>query len=410
MADDIEERIGELRSLLLRYRADRFPVEHATTQFHLGTAFIEAGRLDAAASVLRASAELFDREQLPVEQAKAMNMLGAASRMAGRLEEAAEAFDRAAQLFEAHTRPLERGAAVFNLGLIRRELGDIDAASGCFQQALELFDDGGRPGQVSAAARELGMSEFTAGRLDAARKALERALEVAEEAGDHPGLGAAANPLGLVELALGRTDAAIKAFQHAIGANPRSLRAEGYAMAKANLALAYEQADDKVRARLAARQALATPAAPAPVREQSAAVLARLGGGPGDLLALLDEEPQERWSPLIREELLRWLDIEAAERRAESRAWVEGVLARPAVSLDLFEAWLGMLLELPPGAMETLIRSTIEALRGRDPESVERFRSHVEQGMVRFHIPQWDRLRVTFNRLASELGEELVWT
>ncbi len=409
MTDDIEERLAELRSRLLTYRADRFPVEHAVAQFHLGTTLIEAGNPEGALPMLRSSADLFERQGMPVEQAKAKNMLGAALRAAGRLDEAADTFAVAGHLFEANSQPLERGAALFNLGLVRRDLGDLDAAAECFRQAGGLFDDGGRAAQASASARELGTSEFAAGRLDAARKALERATELAQKAGDHAGLGAAANPLGIVELASGRTEAAIEAFKGALGANPRSLRPEGYSMAKANLALAYEQANHAPRARLAARQALATPAAPAPVREQAGGVISRLGKGSGDLLAVLNEEPQDRWPVLIREELLRWVEVDADERRAESGAWVEGVLARPEVGVELAQAWLEVLLEMPPGAMEALICSTIETLRGRDPEQARRFRDHVSRAMARFHIPQWDRLRETFNRLSRELGEEPAW-
>ncbi|MDQ4130535.1 MAG: tetratricopeptide repeat protein [Actinomycetota bacterium] len=409
MADDIQERIRELRGRLLSFRADRFPVEHAVAQFHLGTTLIEAGNPGGALPLLRASAKLFEQQGMPVEQAKAKNMLGAALRAAGRLDEAADTFDHAGQLFETNRQPLERGAALFNLGLVRRDLGDLDAAAKCFQQAGELFDEGGRSSQASAAARELGTTEFAAGRLDQARDALERAIELAQRGGDLVGLGAAANPLGIVELALGRTEAAVAAFLSAVGANPRTLRAEGYSMAKANLALAYEQSDDAPRARLAARQALATPAAPPPVREQAGGVLSRLGDGTGDLLIVLKEEPQEKWPVLIREELLRWVEVDPGERLAESRAWVEGVLARREVSVELAQAWLEVLLELPPDAMETLIASTIETLRGRDPESVALFRDHVSRAMARFHIPQWDRLRETFNRLAEELGEEPAW-
>ncbi|MFN2556515.1 MAG: tetratricopeptide repeat protein [Nitriliruptorales bacterium] len=410
MTDNIQERIAELRGRLLSFRADRFPVEHAVAQFHLGTTLIEAGNPEGAIPMLRSAADLFERQGMAVEQAKAKNMLGAALRTAGRFGEAADAFALAGELFEANDQPLERGAALFNLGLVRRDLGDLEAAAECFQRAGGLFDDGGRSAQASAAARELGTTQFAADRLDEARQALERAIELAQRAADHAGLGATANALGIVELASGRTEAAVSAFLSALGANPRTLRAEGYSMAKANLALAYEQGNDAPRARLAARQALATPTAPTPVRDQASGVLSRLGDdGTGDLLVVLDEEPQARWSVLMREELIRWVELDAAERKAESRAWVEGVLARPDVSVELTQAWLEVLLELPPESMEKLIRSTIEALRTFDAEPVELIRDQVSRAMARFFIPQWDRLRETFNRLAQELGEEPAW-
>lgn len=181
-------------------------------------------------------------------------------------------------------------------------------------------------------------------------------------------------------------------------------------MAKANLAVAYERAGVAARARLAARQALAAPLIPQPVADQASAVMERLGDPPGDLAVVILEEPAERRPALVREEVVRWADAGMAERRREAAAWVGAQIAAHGAGIDLCEAWLGALLELPPEAMEDLIRAALAGLAERPTDDRERFRSQVSSAMARFHVPQWMRLKDTFNRLAVELGGQPSYT
>ncbi len=405
---DIQAPIDELQDRLRRYPAEHYPVQHATAQFHLGSVLINAGDPQEAARALGTAAELFG-ERLPVEHAKATNMLGAALRLLGQLAEAAEAFERASNIFQEKEQALEEGAARFNLGLVRRDLGDVETALTCFRRAGELFEARNVAAQVSAAARELGATLMATGDLAAATQALERATDFAYRLGDNAALGAATNALGLAHLASGTVGEAIEVLRTAAVASPRSIRPEGYAMAKANLALAYEQAADAPRARLAARQALGTPKAPEPVVAQAAGVLERLGEAVDDLFQVLDEEEQDRWLALVREELARWVDTSLLQRRREAALWIRGQLARPAAGTELAEAWLGGLLELPPGQMDALIQAALAALLDFHLEERGRFRSEISSAMVRFHPPQWLRLKDTFNRIATEMGEEPQW-
>lgn len=398
-----EDAIRELEERIARHPVDRYPVQHATAQFHLGTALTSAGRLGDAETALATAVQLFDPERLPVEHAKALNALGAVLRLAGRAREAADVFERAATVFAEAGRPLEQGAALFNLGLVRREAGKSPAAA--FTRARGLLDPTRVPAQAAAAARELGTALLTAGELDEAADVLEHALALAERIGDPAEAGAAANALGLAQLAAGRTSKAIASFRRASVSHPRTIRPHEYAMVKANLALAHERATDEARARLAARQAAGVPGAPRAAMTQAAEVLDRLGRGPGtdDLLAVLDSEPCERRPALVREELLRWADAQRAEQEAEARAWIAGQLGRGETGPELAEAWLAGLLELPPGEMEALIASTLRALGSFGTGERERFRSQTTSAMSRFHAPQLIRLRDTFVRLAAEL-------
>lgn len=401
--------ISELEQRLIRYPADRYPVQHGTAAFHLGTLFTAAGRLDDAARALEVAAALFDPDLLPVEQAKVTNARGVVFRLTGHLDDAASAFERAAVAFDAAELPLEAGAAKFNLGMVHRDRDDVAAAVGFFHEARERFDPHTAPAEAAAAARELGATLLISGELDAARDVLGEAVALADRAGDTAGLGASANLLGLVHLAADRPAAAIEAFRDAVGAHPRSVRPGEHAMAKANLALGYERAAAPDHAYLAAAQALGTSDAVEPVRQQAREVLDRLGDRCGAVLPVLDREPRERWPTLVREELTRWVDAEPDVRRAECGGWIDGQLARPAVAADLAEVWLGGLLELPPESMITLIRATLEALAERDTEAAESFRSTMSRAVVRFPIPQWTRLKDSFNILAAELGQEGSW-
>jgi tetratricopeptide (TPR) repeat protein len=406
---DARETTEELEGRLARYPPERYPVQHATLQFHLGVALGNAGQLAASERALDTALRLFDPERLPTEHAKATNARGAVLRQAGRPGEAADAFRRAANAFAAAGLPLEQGAALFNLGLVQRELGDGDGAAASFQLARERLDPRTAPAAAAAAARELGATLLGAGRIDAASDAAEAAMAIARHTDDQGSLGAAANVLGLTHLAAGRPTEAVGAFRTAVAAHPRSLRAGEFAMAKANLAVAHERAGDQAHARLAAVQAAGTPAAAEPVRVQAEGVLDRVGRRPGAVLDVLDLEPNDSWTVAVREELARWLDADPEELAAEAGAWIDGQLARPAASGDLAHTWLAALLELPGEAMDRLIVATLKALAVRDEAATVRFRSEVSRAMARFHVPQWQRLADRFNRAAVLLGQEPSW-
>lgn len=403
-----DELIAELQQRVRRHPADRYPVQHALGQFHLGTALADAGRADEAIEALHVAARLL-HGRLPAEEARALNALGAALRLTGRVNEAIDAFTRAAAGFESPELLAERGAAVFNLGLALRERPDesgLEPATDCFSRAEELLREAGQLRYAGAAARERGTALLASGRHEAATPALTDAIALAESTGDREGAGAALNVLGLVHLSAGCPLEAIESFRNAAASHPRSVRPQGYAMAKANLALAYEGAGMERRARLAARQALAAPGLLTPVAEQAAGVLDRLGDPAGDLVALLGEEPAEGWPGLVREEVVRWAYVDPAERHREAGAWIAAQLRGERDGTALGEAWLGALLELPPADMEELIRATLEELRALDGPAQDRFRGQISSAMGRFHVPQWMRLKDTFNRLADELGFE----
>jgi len=388
------EPILELEQRLARYDATRYPVQHATTRFHLGVVLADKGRVAEAIESLQSAAELFDPGALPVEHAKALNALGAALRLADELGQAEAAFGRAAELFERANLGQEHGAALFNLGLVRRER-DPAAAAECFRRAAALLAGG----PEAAAARELGATLLGLGELDEATRMLERAAELAELR-DPVGYGGALNALGLARLAAGEAEAAIASFRQAAGAHPRSVRPAEFAMAKANLSLAYEQHGDEPRARLAARQALGVAEPPAPVAAQAIGVLHRIGRGTtNDLLQVLDQEPRAGWEGILREELARSRDAPPDVRRTDAATWIDGS------STELAEVWLGGLLELPSEGMETLIRSALEALGSCDAAVRERFHADVSRAAARFHVPQLLRLEESLRRIAAELGE-----
>jgi tetratricopeptide (TPR) repeat protein len=406
---DGNDSVLELRRRLDTHPPERYPVQHATTRFHLGVVLAKAGRLREAEESLRRATDLFDRHKLPVEYAKTLVALGAVLREQALFDEAAACFAEAASLFSTRRAALEEGAATFNLGLVQRQTGRVAEAVESLNRARSLLDPARVPGQAAAATRELGGALFQLGRLDEAVPVLEQAISLAERGGDLAGLGGAANVLGLVHLASGRPKQAADQFRNAVGANPRGMRPESYAMAKANLGLAYDELGDISRARLAAAQAIAVADVPEPVLVQAKDVLERLGPVRGDLFVVLDDDSLEDRPATAREELVRWVAVSVNETSAEVRAWIEAQTAR-ANGVDLAEVMLGGLLELPPPAMESIIRAVVGALELEDESVQELFRSQVSSAMARFPIPQWTRLKDTFYRAASELGYDAAWS
>lgn len=420
---DTPPAAGEGEAALLErlrhHRADRYPVQHATASFHLGTLRLDAGRLEEAAADLARAREHFP-EEMAVERAKATTMLGAAHRAAGRLVDAAACFDEAAACFADAEQPGEHGAALHNRGLVARDAGDPELAAGCFERARERFDAAGAGPQAAAAAREQGAARLTAGDPEGALEVLADAGDLAARGGDLAGQGEVANLTGLAQLALDRPEEAAQVFRESAAVHPRGTRPEAFAMAKANLALAWERTDRPARARLAARQALAAGSVPAAVAGQARGLLDRLGGGPGDVLAALEHEAgrpaggpdvaeADEWPVVWREEAARWATIDGLERDAETSAWVRGLAERPHRIGDLAEPWLGALLELPPAEMEALAAAAIRATGRLEPDAAQRVRAEVGRAMARFHAPQMLRLRDTFDRLAGELGEPTGW-
>jgi tetratricopeptide (TPR) repeat protein len=393
-----------------RYPVDRYPVQHATTQFHLGSALLHAGKPAPALDALTVACQLFDAAGMRLEAGKSTVMLGIGLRSTGRLEEAGRAFTAAADLLSALDAPVEQAAAAYNLGLVRQDRGDLDGAHAAWSRARELFLAAGYPAQAAAAARDHGASLLRTGDVPAALPLLEQAAALAERAGDDPGTATAANVLGLAHLAAHDPSTAVAVLRRGLAFTPRSVRPADHALVKANLALAYEQTGDRARARLAALQAIAVTSAAGPVRAQAQQLLARLpGGSSADLLAVLDDEDRQQWVPIVREEAVRAAELAAAERCALVSGFLDCVLARPESCYALAETLFAVVLELPPRSYGLLVEAVVAACADRPDEDVERLHAVLGSALARFAVPQWQRLVGSLNAAAAAAGQPATW-
>jgi len=398
-----------LLARLQQYPVARYPVQHATTQFHLGSVLLHAGDSAAALDALITARNIFSVAGMRLEQAKTTVQLGVALRTAGRLHEAAAAFTAAGAGLGTLDQPTEQAAASYNLGLVHQDQGDLQAAHAAWTEARELFLAAHYPAQAAAAARDHGGSLLTAGEAEQAIPLLVLAATLAESASDLSGLGAAANVLGLAYLATDDPAAAVAALRRALAAFPRSTRPGDYAMVKANLALAHERAGDVARARLAAGQCVAVANAAPLVRTQAQQVLARLPGPTdGDLLTVLDAEDQEQWAAVIREEVLRVADL-PDQARQTFRAVFDGLLTRSGASYNVAEALLQVVLELPPRPYALMVAALVAAGAGRSEQDNDRLRTVLSSAMARFAMPQWQRLAASLNAAAAEAGLPGQW-
>jgi tetratricopeptide (TPR) repeat protein len=401
--ESLVERLG-------RYPVDRYPVQHATTQFHLGSAQLHAGDAATALRALTVARDVFAAAGLRLEAGKATVMLGIALRTSRRLDEAAAAFVAADGLLAGLDAAAEQAAASYNLGLARQDVGDVDGAHAAWARGRELFLAAGHPAQAGAAARDHGASLLARGNAAEALPLLEQAAALAERAGDSPGTAAAANALGLALLAVHDPASAVAVLRRALAFAPRSTRPAEHAMVKANLALAHEQAGDGARARLAALQAAAVPGVAGPVRAQALRLLERRpGGNAADLLAVLEEGERGEWVPVLREEVLRAVELTPADRRVLVSGFLDGVLARPEASYALAEALLTVVLELPPRPYSLLVEAVVLATAGRPDQEAERLQAVLGSALARFPVPQWQRLAASLNAAAEAAGRPAAW-
>lgn len=394
-----DDAIAELERRLERHPADRYPIQHATTLFHLGTARLQGGDATGAILALQESERLF--HALELERAKAANMLGIALRDAVSLDEAARAFARAADGFRRAGFPGEQAAAEFNLGLVQTQTGAPAVAA--FAAALDGFRAAGATRAAVVAARELGQALLGEGRVEEALETLRVATEAAAACGDQAGRGAAANALGLAHLADGDAAEAAEAFRVARAANPRSLRPGQHAMATANLALALERLDDIAAARLSAAQARTVPRADPAVVGQCDALLGRLGPPHEDLAVVLSKAGREEWPAIVRDELERWADERAGERM-RSAAAIVGHLALEGTTDDVAEALVGAALELPPERFEAVIGALGVAAAGLAREAGAAAIASLRRAAARFHAPQMQRVEELLVRSAGSHG------
>jgi len=399
-----------LRERLARHPPDRYPAQHATTQFHLGSLLLRVGETGSALDALAAAREVFGRIGMQVEHAKAGMMLGIGLRGAGRSADAEAAFDTAVTELSVLGQSAEQAAAAYNLGLVRADLGRSGEARAAWEQARELFVAAGHPAQAAAAARDHGASLLAGGDPQGAVPLLDQAVRLSEAAGDLPGVGAAANGLGLARLACEEPGPAAEALRAAVGAFPRGVRPAEHAMAKANLALAYAACGVPARARLAALQALAVPQAQAPVRAQASALLGQLPGDPvQDLQTVLSDTPPEQWAAVLREEVLRAGELPADEYRALLRGMLDGLLARPGQAYDLAESLLHVVVELPPRPYAQAVAALVLGTSGRPEDQTARLHAVIGSAMARFAIPQWQRLAAALNDAALAAGQPQAW-
>lgn len=357
------------------------------TRFHLGARLLQHDCAEAAAAELAIAVGLLVK--LPAEHAKARNLWGVARRASGNLDDAVDAFTDAATAFETLELDVERGAALFNLGLVQRELGEPARAAENFALAASTFESHGATDQYAAALREQGAALLTAGHPDDAVPLLVESLARTERRGTDADRGQAANVLGLAQLAVGNASAALECLQSAVAAHPAGIRPDAHAMAKANLAVAYEANGNPARARLAAAQVLCGQEAAAAVRDQAAGVLARLGSPGNDLVLVLSEEPEERWPAIVREEAARWLTLDSTDCDAAVTPMVAAIEGQTGPAFA--RAWLSVLLEAPPDQMVELVRRVWRVAEGH-----EEFARLVRNAIVTFPPPQLFRLEAVF--------------
>lgn len=410
---DRGEQLDELRARARRHPPDRYPVQHATAQLGIGLILSRVGETSEAEQALETAVKLYTG-RLDVERARAVNALGAVLRQSGRMKEAVAAFTEARQTLAEAGERLDAAAALYNRGLTRAAAGEVDEAASDLAGAEQELRDEGSSGGGASAARELGAVLVSAGRPHEAVAVLQRALA---DCHDRESEASVSNVLGLAHLGCSQVDEAMRCFRSSARASPPAVAPGRHAMARANLALALEQAGDRDRATLHALGAADLGGSEPAVVNTARGVLDRVEAAPGTLWPVLDRSwPQEtalddpdssgldQPETLLRQEVGRWARARPSERAAESDALVEALVARAARAEELAASWLQAALELPPQATERLLSSVRSSIADHDREAiVERA---FQRAMVHFPHPQMLRLEELWRRLGGPGGPD----
>ncbi len=194
-ADNLEEAIGSLSSLLEVFTCQDAPIGWAWTQHNLGALSMalpegdRAEQLEQAIAHFRAALEVRTRTALPPEWAATQRSLGDTYRdrirgdRAANLEEALACYERALEVLGPNrlAQPLEWAQLQHDLGLVAhaRIRGDraenIERAITCYQAALEVLLAIGQPAEQARTQGALGIAYEVRLRGDPAAN-LERAV------------------------------------------------------------------------------------------------------------------------------------------------------------------------------------------------------------------------------------------
>ena len=388
-------------------RASR-PYEHASIAYRLGLAHAESTAGDPADNLRKALAlyevagDVFDPRFDPVEHGRVLNAAGAAHRALGDRRRAARLFEEASRLLEGRGRDGERAAALNNLGLVRAELGELAAAVEACDLAVELFDTSTGEGRRGRAA-----TLHSRGQAHAAmgtEEGLEAALDDFEQARGELDPDDAPYHFGLIHHSIGVAYSslaalragererllkeAIDAFDESLTVFTRAAFPYQHALAKHNVGLAWANlgGETNLRRALASfedavgmldprlhgdawRQAYASLSRTEEQLEPSFPGMSRAS----HFAVLLASSTPEEQRRVLRERFTGVLALPDPRRRA-----LLAELALASAQLDqertqaVVEAELAVLMELPPGALDTALRARFDAHRQLPPEDRER--------------------------------------
>ncbi|MFK0733931.1 MAG: CHAT domain-containing protein, partial [Gloeotrichia echinulata HAB0833] len=156
-ADNLEKAIAAYQAALEVYTREAFPVEWASTQNNLGTAYRDrilgerADNLEKAIATYSAALQVYTRESFPYHWALTQNNLGTAYRerisgeKADNIEIAIAAYQAALQVRTREDLPYDWAATQNNLGLAYRDIiradraDNIEIAIAAFTAALTVY-------------------------------------------------------------------------------------------------------------------------------------------------------------------------------------------------------------------------------------------------------------------------------
>src|SRR5882757_4506561 len=229
-----------LKSIQARSKDDAPNADLARVMKKLGKVMTKRGDQEAALSYFQNAIDQFEKLGMPLEVAELLNRIAGLHREKADPEAARAFSERALQLLDANEPNIVFGYVLNMLGLIEYSLGNWQKSRAMLMHALKVGEKVGSERLCKVASTNLGNTLWKLGDWINALQYYKMNLALSESEGDLWDLITAYNNIGMIEFSRGDFQVAAGYFEKSVRIDEKIGAVEYEALARENLAEAFE--------------------------------------------------------------------------------------------------------------------------------------------------------------------------
>jgi Nif-specific regulatory protein len=229
-----------LKSIQARGKDDAPNADLARVMKKLGKVLGKRGDQEAGLSYFQNAIDQFEKLGMTLEVAELLNRIAGLHRERDDPEAARASSERALQLLDANEPNIVFGYVKNMLGLIEYNLGNWQKAHELFMESLKVGEKVGSERLCKVASTNLGNTLWKLGDWINALQYYKMNLSLSESEGDLWDLITAYNNIGIIEFSRGNFQAAVEYFEKSVRIDEKIGAIEFEALARENLAEAFE--------------------------------------------------------------------------------------------------------------------------------------------------------------------------